>query len=340
MPAAGLFRIACLMPALLFAPADAAWAQQGEALTTANEPLRPAVPATFDLADLSLAPLPAIGVAAAPVESTEPYGPADPEQPGTSDTHRYDSFGAQVGTVKWELAGVVAYLTAINIKKVIDEPAPFHFKKEGWFGDDTAFLGVDKLTHAFNAYVLTELIQARLEKKTNGAPGTQITAAVLASSLSLYTELYDAIAKDVGFSWEDVIFNTAGIAFSALRNSVPGLDEKLDYRMMIVPNSDIYSFHGGRHFQQLRFLFALKLAGFERFRATPLRYVELHAGYYATNITDEARARGLEREQRPFVGIGLNVGELLFGRPQSRLGRAGREVFNYLQLPYTALHVH
>ncbi len=41
-----------------------------------------------------------------------------------------------------------------------------------------------------------------------------------------------------------------------------------------------------------RYLLALKLSGFERFSRTPLRLVELHAGYYARGFTKEEEDLG------------------------------------------------
>lgn len=279
-----------------------------------------------------------------PATSIPAYGPQQgsaPTSPAVSDNpNRYTSFGAKMGAIKWELGALLGYLTIIDARKVILHPQGFRFQDEGWFGRNTNNLGVDKLTHAFNSYLLAELLQARIKKKTDGAPGSALAGAALASGFMIYNEIYDGLEKSSGFNWQDVVFNTAGATFSLLRNNVPGLDQKLDFRMMIVPNSDLYTFQGKRHFEQQRFLLALKLAGFNRFQYGPLRYVELHAGYYGAHFDLQDRANGIKPDRRPFIGIGLNVGELLFGKPRGKWGRAGKEVFNYLQLPYTAAHIY
>lgn len=287
----------------------------------------------FDLAALN-APAPSI-------PPPPPQEPPDPWQgPPSFKPARHAGIGAQAGAVKWELAALAAYFTTINLPKVIKDPQPFRFVDEGWFGRDSFTLGVDKMAHAFNTYLLAELIQARIRRKTGGAPTAPLAGALLASGLALYGEIYDGFEEGGGFSWNDVAFNTAGAAISVLRNAVPGLDRKLDFRIMIVPNSEVYTFQGKRHFAQQRFLLALKLAGFERFSEGPLRYVELHAGYYAANFTKADIARGLVPERRPFIGVGLNMGELLFGDSNRKLARTGREILNYVQIPYTAVHVH
>jgi hypothetical protein len=270
------------------------------------------------------------------------YGPADPDvgDRPAPDPAQFRGFGRQLGAVKWEMAAVLAYYTAINGTKLFEDPTAPHFHTEGWFGKSTKNVGVDKLAHAYSAYVISDLIYGRLKHKTGDAPGIAITAAVLASSTMLYTEFWDSIERSAGWSWEDVAFNSLGSGFSVLRNSVPGLDEKLDFRLMIVPNSDIIVTQGKRHFEQQRYFFALKLSGFERFDKSPLRFLELHAGYYGKDFTNEDRAAGIEPKRRIFVGVGINLRELFFKNSRSRVGRAAGEVLDYFQPPYTALHTH
>jgi hypothetical protein len=250
----------------------------------------------------------------------------------------YRTFGSKVGKVKWETLGLLGYFTVVNSPKLFKPMESFHFKNEGWFGKSTANIGVDKLTHAFDSYLLAEFLHARLHRKTDGASGDALTASVLASGLMIYSELSDGIEADGGFSYEDVIANTAGAAFSALRNSVPGLRDKLDFRLLYMPGPDIYTRTGKQHYEEQRYLFALQLSGFEAFKNTPLRLVELHAGYYASGFTNEDRAKGEIPKRHLFFGIGLNVRELFFRNPESRVGRTAATALDYFQIPYTAAH--
>lgn len=250
----------------------------------------------------------------------------------------YRSFGSKVGRVKWEMLGLLGYFTIDNSDKLFKPTEFFHFENEGWFGKSTLNLGVDKLAHAFNSYQLAEFLHARLHRKTDGASGDAFAASVLASSVMIYGELWDAIEKDGGFSIQDVTANTLGSAFSLLRNTVPGLRDKLDFRMLYMPGADIYTRVGKRHFEEQRFLLALQLSGFKQFRNTPLRLVELHAGYYASNFTDDQRARGEIPQRHLFFGVGLNVRELLFRNPTSTIGRVAGTALDYYQIPYTAAH--
>lgn len=251
------------------------------------------------------------------------------------------SFGRQIGSIKWEVGAAVAYMTAINIAKVSkDGGHKFRFVDEGWFGDNTVNLGMDKLAHAWNTYWLTDLIEARIRKKS-GANNAKLTAAAVSMGLMFYSELWDAHKETSGFSFQDIAMNASGAGFSVLRNSVPGLDKKLDFRLLLIPNKDIYTFSGTEHYRQMQYIMALKLSGFKALEDTPLRFVELHAGYRATGFTLREEQRGDERRQRPFIGIGLNVSQLIFGRqkPKGFIGRGAHQALEYLQVPYTAVHI-
>lgn len=272
------------------------------------------------------------------------YGPPD-QMPDLTEADRpdpaqYRGFGRQLGAVKWEMGAILAYYTAINGPKLFEDATAPHFHKEGWFGKSTKNLGMDKLAHAYSAYVISDLVYGRLKYKTGNAPGIALTAAALGSATMLYTEFWDSIERSAGWSWEDVAFNTLGSGFSLLRNTVPDLDRKLDFRLMIEPNSDIITVEGKRHFQQQRYFFALKFAGFKAFEKGPLRYLEFHAGYYGKDFTNEDRAAGIEPKRRIFVGVGVNLRELFFKNSRSRVGRAAGEALDYFQPPYTVLHTH
>lgn len=250
----------------------------------------------------------------------------------------YASFGEDVKAIKWEIAAVAGYYTAINGPKLFMDPRWPRFSNEGWFGRNTNNVGIDKLAHSYSAYVISEILYARLKHKTGDAPGIQWTAAAIASGVMAYTEAWDSIEPSGGWSWQDITFNTAGAGFSVLRNSVPGLDRKLDFRLMWEANGDILTFRGKRHFQRQRYFFALKPSGFSAFEKSPLRFVELHLGYRGDDFLNEDRAAGIRPKRHVFVGVGLNLREILFKNPRSRAGRAAGEVLDYFQPPLTALH--
>jgi hypothetical protein len=270
----------------------------------------------------------------------------EPELPGEQDyslksdvqPRTYASFGEDVKAIKWEFAAVAGYYTAMNAPKLLKDPRWPTTQKEGFFGRSTNNLGVDKLAHAYSTYVVSELLYARIKRKIGDSPGIELTAAALASGVMLWAEAFDSIEPTSGWSWEDVAFNSLGAGFSVLRNSVPGLDRKLDFRLMIQPNEDVYTLNGKEHFRQQRYLFAMKFSGFEVFERTPLRFVELHLGYRADDFLNEDRAAGIAPKRHVFAGLGINLRELLFKNRRSRSGRAAGEVLDYFQPPFTAIH--
>ena len=77
---------------------------------------------------------------------------------------------------------------------------------------------------------------------------------------------------------------------------------------------------------------ALKADGFTALNDTPLRYLELHLGYYVREDNDYHPTQEDDLERTVYLGIGLNVGKLLATVWETKL-------FNYVQLPYTYLPI-
>lgn len=252
---------------------------------------------------------------------------------------RKRGFWQLAGTVKTETLLFAGYFTLISAHKFFKDTEPFHFKNEGWFGKDTDNIGVDKLAHTFNTYVLAEFLHSRIHRRSEASEGDALTAGAIAFGLVALNEVSDAFEPDSGYSLQDITMNLAGAGFSVLRNTVPGLKEKLSYKISIVPNDSFYSFSGKPHYAQMRFMFSLKGSGFEKLRETPLRYLDLQVGYYASDFLIEDRERGIEPKRHLFVGVGLNLGELLFGKSRSPVGRGAYTFLDYFQVPYTSVRV-
>ena len=100
-------------------------------------------------------------------------------------------------------------------------------------------------------------------------------------------------------------------------------------------------------YERQRYILALKGSGFEALKQTPLRYVELQGGFEARGFEDNERRLGYPKERTFYVGIGLNLNEVLFGAgsvpnfakyKDTVPGWAARKTFEYLQVPYTAAY--
>lgn len=307
--------------------ADAAKNEAGARLTAL-----PAAPASDTVGYGPIAdsgPAPSIGrIAAVPLTHSG-------HVPNEFASHR--GFLRQAGSIKSELLILAAYVGVQSVPKLFKETAPFHFKDEGWFGKDTDNIGMDKLTHAFNTYLIAEILHSRLHRNTGGSDGDAVTAGVLAAGLMALNEISDGIEPDSGYSMQDITMNVAGAAFSVLRNTVPGLKEKVAFKIEIMPNDQIYSHVGKKHYAQQRFMFSIKGSGFRKLDRTAFKYLDLQLGYYASDFLNSDREKGITPKRHLFVGVGLNLGELVFGRSQSRFGRAAHSALDYVQFPYTSL---
>jgi hypothetical protein len=212
----------------------------------------------------------------------------------------------------------------------------FHFYREGWFGKNTGYGGIDKLGHAWSAHVMSDYLTWRLQTAGFGKYESAITAALLSGVAFLAVEIGDGFSH-YGASYEDFIASAAGIGFSFLRNTVPGVAEKVDFRMQYLPTGHGDTFGLG-DYSGKKFLLAWKLAGFEPFRDGPLRYLEIHTGYYTRGYYDWEQAAGIQKTRSPYVGIGLNLAELLFSHPSvsdTTAASLGRTVLKHIQVPYT-----
>jgi hypothetical protein len=228
----------------------------------------------------------------------------------------------------------------------------FHMAREGWFGKNTHSGGMDKLGHAWTTFVVSEVLAERMQANSNGLSGAHLTAASIAFALMVGVEFADGVTKQYGFSREDVMANAAGAGLALLRGAFPKLKEIFDYRMMITPSS--YERAGVTMkgtkvlppYRRQRFILAFKASGFETLRNTPLRYLELQLGYDARGFHAEEKKLGYKKERNFYVGLGLNLNELLFapgpvpnlsGYRDSELVWATETVLRYVQPPFTGI---
>ena len=140
-------------------------------------------------------------------------------------------FLRQAKSIPWRLGGATAAITLTGIGNWDWGSSSFHFRQEGWFGEDTASLGMDKLGHAYSAFVLTEFFTDGMEGSPLDRSHAPYTAGLLAMGLMTYIEVFDGFSKDHGFSAEDIVVDAAGVIFSIARRKVPGLREKVDFRL-------------------------------------------------------------------------------------------------------------
>lgn len=261
--------------------------------------------------------------------------------------------GDHLWSVRWELAAVGGAIAVIGLADWGWGDSNFRFIEEGWFAKNTRHGGMDKIGHAFSTFVIADLLTDRIAASAANPVGAQITGSLLAFGIMGLAETLDGFAGKHRFSREDIAANAVGAAFSMIRNTVPGMREKLDWRLMYTPSSyekrGITTSDGGflPPYERQRYVMALKGSGFAPLKSTPLRYAELHVGFDARGFEKKERALRYPIERTFYVGVGLNLNEVLFGtgdlpnfskHKDTLPARVAQKTFEYIQVPYTAIY--
>ena len=201
-----------------------------------------------------------------------------------------------------------------------------HAQSEEWFAKGTKHGGADKTGHFYTGYVASR-ISARLYESWGYDREDSATLGAVTSLLFTGTLEFGDSFSDFGFSPEDMIANTLGAGLGYLLVKYPRVNDFIDYRIEYAPSlssrpkGDITT-----DYEHLKYMLAFRLAGFESLKDSPFRFIDILGGYYTRNY--HGTATRLSRDRETFIGIGLDVAELLSTTPVSGL-------FRYVQLPYS-----
>lgn len=294
-----------------------------------------AISKSYDLTPSSFLVLPASDVA--PQESFFSFALRRIETPGFG---RYSAatFFDQSSDVWLDFTGLLALNIYGGLSASDISGNKFHFEDEGWFGKDTYALGMDKLGHAYGGYLYADYFAQRIAHSRGDAEGAGITGAILGFGVQSVVEVLDGFSSEYGFSNQDLIADGVGVGFAMLRNTIPGLSEKLDFRMEYNPwSAGLGKLGPFNDYQNQKYLLALKFSGFEQFQDTPLRFVELHAGYFARGFGEKGAPPIGELRREPYVAIGVNLAELFKVEPvrDTVPAQFARRAFEYIELPGT-----
>lgn len=243
--------------------------------------------------------------------------------------------------LKYELGAMVAGIGAIGLGSWNWGDSSFRMNSEGWFGMDTGSGGTDKLGHMYSSYVISEFLRARLIHNVEAVPRKRAArdAALFSMALMTFVEAFDGVSGDHGFSYEDMVVNSLGVGFSYLRGIYPKLEQKVDLRWQYWPSERSSGFHPIADYEGQKFLVALKPSGFNRFKETPLKYIELHMGYFARGFQRDEGFVEEDRRANVYLGVAFNLEELFFKPNQNLLGRPGKianTILKYFQIPGTS----
>ena len=254
-------------------------------------------------------------------------------------TYSTSTFFENVSLIKWETAVVAGSTLMLGFMDWDWGSSSFFFDSEGYFGKDTISGGMDKLGHIYGSYTRADCFTYSINRKSGNLEQAALTGSMMSWGTMLMVETMDGFSGDHGFSPEDIVMNTIGVAISYLRNTNPKIENKLDFRLEYSPSGYDREFSPHSDYAGQKYLLALKLGGFEKMEETPLRYFEIQAGYFTEGFNgDEAIARDIDASRHLFVGVGINLEELLFGRDkqdESMYKFAGRQFLQRIQIPYT-----
>lgn len=195
---------------------------------------------------------------------------------------------------------------------------------ENWFSEESKDGGSDKLGHFYNSYLLSFYISKLCEDW--GYTEDEASLRGFLSSMGIMTlmEIGDSFSY-YGFSHEDIVMNILGAGTGYFFFRRPNINRKIDFRVEYQPTFDTADFF--TDFKRMKFLFTAKLEGFDFITWEPLKYLELHLGYYVRGFAEGAA----ERSRHIFVGAGINISRIFrkFSYKKTAV------VFEHLQAPYT-----
>lgn len=170
-----------------------------------------------------------------------------------------------------------------------------HSISEGWFSNETIYGGADKLGHMYVSYVTTHGLAYFYERWKFSKEKTALYGALSSTLIFGYMEVGDSFSKH-GFSSADLIANALGSIVGYFLYRSPDLAGKIDFRLEygFDPNGSDFT----TDYENTKYLFALKLSGFESMQNSMLKHFELLCGYYTRGFSVEEE----EKERNIFVG--------------------------------------
>ncbi|MCK5812686.1 MAG: DUF2279 domain-containing protein [Cocleimonas sp.] len=254
-----------------------------------------------------------------------------------ADTNKRLTLGEAASELKWELGGLTGGILYLGLKEwEWGSSSSFKFNDENWFGMKTGSGGADKLGHLYSTYIMDEFLTNRLYEKTGNLNDAALKGAIFSGGLMLLVETFDGVSNDHGFSYEDLIMNSTGIGISYLKNTVPGLRNKLDLRVEY-HRSKADTGHPITDYTGYNYSAVFKLGGVKQLNTTPLKYLELQLGYHAEGFKKADRPYFKKKKAKVYAGIGLDLSEVLFKplkkHSDSEWLNQADNFFRYYQMP-------
>jgi hypothetical protein len=231
-------------------------------------------------------------------------------------------------------AATLGTLAIIGVAKWDYCSTAFHFEDEGWFDRDTPDGGADKLGHAFLGYTLTGAFSYAYRRWGYSEDQAFVRGAINSLMITTMIEIGDGFSRSQGFCWQDEVMDVAGIGIAYLRYRVPGIREKVDFRIEWAPSA---SFHKKwdpfTDYSGQKNVLAFKPSGFFNTEEPLWKAIEFQIGYYTRGYQDRHKASFDGGKRYGYVAIGLNMTYLI----ERLTGHTSWGLFEYYQVPYTYL---
>ena len=216
----------------------------------------------------------------------------------------------------------------------------FNLKPENPLGAHAINGGADKFGHMYGNYAMKRLTTFLFKASGSSANMANLEGALLTDIITTAGEIGDGFGPNYGFDPYDMLANQAGILIAVILDYSPFLDRIFTMRWEYYPSKamrnkfnikdhhDIFTDYSGQ-----KVMLTTKLGGIPYLSITPLRYINIDAGYYARGYRP---AEGFDRRTRNYyVGLSINLsivsGDLL---PTGYVSSSFQSIFNYIQVPY------
>jgi hypothetical protein len=165
-----------------------------------------------------------------------------------------------------------------------------HFKagSDGWMERGQTHGGADKTGHMWSFYFAARLFPIYFREVYPAEPRkAALFGAGLSFLGSVAVEIGDGFASAYGFSYTDMVFNTAGVLLALAQELWPAVDDLLDLSLFVNYSPGFLSpknpnkFDFATDYSGQVITLHLRLGGLGLSRDNPLRYLRLDLGYFA-----------------------------------------------------------
>ncbi len=238
------------------------------------------------------------------------------------------SFGSLINTSKEQkvIAANVVGLSAITLWGVANWDyfdTGMNKTSEGWFSENTQDGGADKLGHFYLSYATSHLYASVFEGWGYSLERGALLGSISSFAVMSWMEVGDSFSS-YGFSHEDFLMNSFGCLMGYSMAVNPELSNKIDLRAEYIPDFKTADFF--TDYNNMKYLVAIKLSGFNAVKNKIAKYFEFHFGYYSRNYPD-----AVNRKRNIYLGLGVNMSRIFNRYSMKKTAKLA----NYIQVPYT-----